>query len=76
MKAKLVDLEHQYRLTSPIQKSFLTLEYISALTVLKSNQDIFIPHLDKGFGVVIMNRTDYIQKMIVILGDDTQFSEM
>ena len=36
---------------------------------LKMNNDIFLTRPDKGAGVVILNRADYLRKMDAILGD-------
>ena len=40
---------------------------------LKQDSDNVITRLDKGAGVVILNRTDYITKMVTILDDTTKF---
>ena len=40
---------------------------------LKQNSDILITRPDKGTGIVILNCTDYITKMITILDNTTKF---
>ena len=41
---------------------------------LSKNEDIIVSRPDKGRGVVIQNKNDYIQKMNCILSDSTKFS--
>ena len=48
-------------------------EQYVALVNLSKNKDIIITKPDKGSGVVILNRTDYIKKMEVIVNDTTKF---
>ena len=44
-------------------------ECFQAIKALRSNDDILITKPDKGSGVVIMSKTDYIFKMESILHD-------
>ena len=44
-----------------------------ALKRLSKNKDIIITKPDKGSGVVIMNRSDYISKMQEVISDETKF---
>lgn len=46
----------------------------TALSSLAKNNSIVITRPDKGRGVVIMDRADYIQKMNIILDDRSAFS--
>ena len=46
---------------------------LQAIESLRSNKHIFITKPDKGFGVVILNRSEYDQKMVAILSDVTKF---
>ena len=48
-------------------------EQYVALVNLSKNKDIIITNPDKGSGVVILNRTDYIKKMEEIVNDTTKF---
>jgi hypothetical protein len=49
-------------------------ETFAALRSLRKNKLIVISRPDKGRGVVIMNRSDYLQKMNVILNDRSSFA--
>jgi hypothetical protein len=57
---------------SPIFK----LSDINILKTLKKNDNIIICKPDKGKGVVLMNKADYIFKMNTILQDKTKFKEI
>ena len=46
---------------------------LQALESLRSNSDILITKLDKGYDVVVMDKSDYILKMEKILYDTTKF---
>ena len=48
-------------------------EEYDALIALSKNTDIIISRPDKGSGVIIMNRTDYLAKMENILSDTSKF---
>ena len=56
-------------------KSLLNIprEQHKALIGLSKNKEIIVTGPDKGSGVVIMNKSDYIKKMEEILGDSTKF---
>ena len=43
--------------------------YIHALTELRENSGIIITTADKGGGVVVMNKSDYVDKMNTLLSD-------
>ena len=45
----------------------------NALLELSKNEDIIITCPDKGSGVVILNKTDYIKKMEEIVAETTKF---
>ena len=47
-----------------------------ALINLKSNKDIVISRPDKGNGVFVMNRTDYITKLHNVIGDTSKFVKL
>ena len=49
---------------------------IEELDSLKKDKSIIITKPDKGKGVVILNKTEYIEKTIEILNDDTKFKEL
>ena len=77
LKAKLSDLAQVYCGTS-VDLSDLNMhkEHFQAIKSLRSNEQIPITKPDKRSGVVILNRTDYIQKMGNILDDKTKFINM
>ena len=43
---------------------------------LRSNKDIVITRPDKGAGVVLLDRCDYVQKMSSILDDENKFEKL
>ena len=49
---------------------------LSALKNLSKNRDLVILRLDKGNGVVILNKVDYIQKVETILSDTSKFKKL
>ena len=51
-------------------------EHFQATKSLRSNEQILITKPDKGSGVVILNKSNYIQKMGNILDDKTKFFNM
>ena len=74
LRAKLSDLVHAY-CGSPIDIAdfLMKKECFQAIKAVRSNDDILITKPDKGSGVVIMNKTDYIFKMESILHDESKF---
>ena len=46
---------------------------LQAIKSLCSNKHILITNPDKGSGVVILNRSEYAEKMVAILSDITKF---
>ena len=74
LKASLANLAHeysnikQYPLRFPFGK-----EHTAALRELRNNKEIIITRPDKGNGTVLMNKTDYIARMMEILGHETKF---
>ena len=49
--------------------------HLIALKNLTKNKDIVISRPDKGNGVVILDRVDYVEKMLHILGDKKRFKK-
>ena len=72
-KSRLVDLSHQYRRTPVRQGCLLSKQHIKALNDLKRDDNIMILPPDKGTGVVVLNRDDYVKKMKDILSDTSKF---
>ena len=70
LKANLSNLAHEYSEIQQDQRRFpLGTENLSALNELRKNKDIVITRPDKGAGTVLMDKADYIAKMMTILGD-------
>ena len=72
LKTSLVHMSNSYR-RSPIEKGGLLPQHIAALTALKKNSDLVIIRPDKGNGVVLLNRSDYVSKVNTILSDSSKF---
>ncbi|MGL4482671.1 MAG: hypothetical protein ACRCTW_09160, partial [Lactococcus garvieae] len=72
-KSKMVDLAHHFLSTPMTTNCYLTKEHIKSLSELKSNQNIVILKPDKGSGVIIMNKAEYIDKVNIILQDRSKF---
>ena len=53
---------------------FLKREDFHVLKLLSKNEDIVICRPDKGKGIVLLNKTEYIQKMDQILSDTSKFT--
>ena len=51
-------------------------ECFEAIKSLRLNSDIMITKPDKGSGVVILNKTDYLTKMNSILNDSSKFQNI
>ena len=51
-------------------------EHFQAIKHLRCNEQILITKPDKGSGVVISNKSDYIRKMGSVLEDKTKFLNM
>ena len=48
--------------------------YVHALTELRDNPGILITTADKGGGVVVMNKSDYVDKMNTLLSDNSTYN--
>ena len=49
---------------------------MAAIKSLRNNQDLIMCKLDKGNGVVVLNKKEYVDKMNVILNDQLIFKKM
>ena len=76
LKSTLVNACYKYYNCKPNCKELLTKEHFEALKRLQENQDILLSKPDKGAGIVIMNKADYIDKMTELLSDTTKFKLM
>ena len=74
LQAQVSDLAHAYCDTPAELGNFnMHIEHILALKSLSYNQLILIAKPDKGSGVAILNKSDYIKTMGSILDDRTKF---
>ena len=77
MKAGLTDLAHLYCGEEIDSRDFAFHgECFQTLNSLHSNENIVINKPDKGSGVVILNKNDFIDKMLGILDDPSKFEKL
>lgn len=69
----MVDISHQYRIMRANHVTGISKEHWRSWSLIKSNKEIVILHPDKGHGVVVMDKNDYLCKMKVLLSDETKF---
>ncbi|CAH8588824.1 unnamed protein product [Dicrocoelium dendriticum] len=72
-RAKLVDIANQYLNTPISQRCCLKAEHYTAIKELKQMGHLMFLQPDKGSGIVIMDRSDYVAKMESILRDRRKF---
>lgn len=48
-------------------------DFIQFLKTLSSDQNLIVLKPDKGNGVVLMNKKNYLEKMMSILNDESKF---
>ncbi len=58
---------------SKLERSCLLPCHIEALNKLKQNPEVILLRPDKGSGIVIMNKADYLQKIKEIVDDPNKF---
>ena len=73
LKHRLKTLCYQYIFTNKDNISTLSKGELLAFKQLSTNNNIVITKPDKGNGVVIMNRSDYLSKLLDIVSDPTKF---
>ena len=76
LKHRLKGFCYQYVFNNRDKYSTLSREELLAYTGLQQNTDIIISKPDKGNGVVIMDRVDYINKLYNIVNDLSKFTEL
>ena len=77
LKARLTDLAHLYCGGEIDSRDFAFYgECFRALNSLHSNETIVITKPDKGSGVVILNKNDFIDKMQVIFDNLSKFVKL
>lgn len=74
-KTSLVNQSNQFRSSQIRETHLLTKEHMKALKDLRENAEIKVIRPDKGKGVVIMNKKDYVEKMLNILNDRSKFTQ-
>ena len=73
-KAALSGLAHRFANCKVDRTGFrLNREHMNAIKNLKKRSDVIITKPDKGNGVVLLKRSDYVDKMEVILNDTSKF---
>ncbi|CAH8586016.1 unnamed protein product [Dicrocoelium dendriticum] len=73
-KCYLVNCCYQYRKLRVRNHGPLTRRHLDALKELKRNEEIVLCKPDKGAGIVLLDRKDYIDKLTAILSDETKFA--
>ena len=73
-KASLVDCCFKYGRGRSTQTSLITRRHLEVLKELQRNEDIVITRPDKGAGIVLLNKQDYIDKVMDVLADDSKFT--
>jgi midasin (ATPase involved in ribosome maturation) len=72
-KSTLVSSCYQYRRYQVTHKGLINRQHLNALKELRNNPDLIISRPDKGAGIVVMNRSDYVAKLLALLQDESKF---
>ena len=76
-RAELQYLANKTVSTKPDLSTFpLSPEHMKTLNDLKRNKDIIITRPDKGRATVVLDKTDYVDKMMTVLTDETKFQKL
>ena len=75
-KSTLVDSCFQYQRQYKHSRSILKQRHRNALKELKTNRSIILSKPDKGSGIVILNKSDYVSKVESCLSDRTKFQSL
>ncbi|CAI2738933.1 unnamed protein product [Dicrocoelium dendriticum] len=75
-KCSLVNTCYQYRKCHVHTHGPLTRKHLDALKDLRRNGKIVLSRPDKGTGVVLLDKEDYINKLEKVLSDESKFSRM
>ena len=73
LRTKLADLAFSYHATPIDGRNFVRKDFFKILNKIKKLDKIVITKPDKGAGVVILDKEDYLSKMKCILEDSTKF---
>ncbi|CAI2735413.1 unnamed protein product [Schistosoma spindalis] len=75
-KSTLVDCCFKYLNHGHNMKGILTKKHLEALRKLKTNDNLLITKPDKGHGIVLMDKNNYINKMKALLNDKSKFQKL
>ena len=77
LKARLADLAHLYRDSTIDLRDFtMNKKCFRAINNLRKNDDIIVTKPDKGSGVVLLNKSDLVNKVNKILDDQSKFGRL
>ena len=77
LKARLANLAHLYSDSTIDSRDFtMHKECFRAINRLQRNDDIIVTKPDKGSGVVLLNKSDYVDKMNKILDNQSKFRRL
>ena len=73
-RTAMAEICRQYTNQKPDTRGYLlNKQHFDTIRELRKNNEIIITRPDKGNGVVLLSRDDYVQKMETILSDSTKF---
>ncbi|CAH8678749.1 unnamed protein product [Schistosoma rodhaini] len=75
-KTTLVDSSQQYKNSKSTTNRLLTKQHRDCLTKLRKEETLIISKPDKGGGIVLMNKKDYVEKMEAMLNDPIKFQKV
>ncbi|VDO85676.1 unnamed protein product [Schistosoma margrebowiei] len=75
-KTTLVDRCQQYKNSKGTTNHLLTTQHRDSLTKLRKDETLTITKPDKGGGVVLMDKNDYMGKMEIMLSDPSKFQKI
>ena len=71
------DMANKFANAKPNRNGFmLRREHVITIKNLKSDPSIVITRADKGNGAVVMDKQEYVDKMMTILSDETKFKAL
>ena len=74
LKAQLADLAHLYCDSTIDSRDFpMHKECFRAINLLQKNDDIIVTKPDKGSGIALLNKSNYVDKINKILDDQSKF---
>ena len=73
-RSTVYDWCQQFECSIPKGNRLLTKKHIEELRILQKNKDLIMTRPDKGSGIVLLNKEEYISKMNKILCDEKKFS--